>query len=501
MINDMKKSFTLIELLIVIAIIAIIAVGIIILIIPGERLAQARDATRAAHLKNLETALYLYDLDHGLITLGITENLTEICNTELENYDCTGLVDLSSLNITIPTDPLGGNSPNGTGYYLALINNKAVLYATKAEIKETKIGIAEGVIFIYTWHDLHDIRDNLGDHYILMNNLNSATVGYDDYNTGDGWLPIGTLANRFEGIFDGNGKTISNLIINRAGTNYIGLFGYTDTDSSIKNLGLVNGNVIGGNYIAGLVGHNSGLIINSYNNNIIIGVDYIGGIAGRNEGSIINSYNNNNLSGEDYIGGITGRNYNNGSIIKSHNNGNILGEWNIGGVAGRNESLVDESYNTGSVEGLGPVGGVVGQNWEIVINSYNTGSVTGDWDTGGLVGYNSEGLITNSYNNGIIIGEQYVGGLIGYNTGPITNSYNTGSVTGDSSFGGLTGDNTSSITNSYFSAGFNNGYGTEEVDETNFYFQTHDVYDQEGIDPWTSPPWFWLANDFPKLNI
>ena len=130
----MNKSFTLIELLIVIAIIAILAVGIIILIIPGERLAQARDATRASHLHALETALYLYVVDNGEYPPGISnEELIEICNTGVESPTCGTLLDLSDLNITIPVDPLGGIDPNGTGYFVALKNDKLVSQAPKSE--------------------------------------------------------------------------------------------------------------------------------------------------------------------------------------------------------------------------------------------------------------------------------------------------------------------------------------------------------------------------------
>ncbi len=497
----MKKSFTLIELLIVIAIIAIIAVGIIILIIPGERLAQARDATRASHLKNLETALYLYDLDHGLATLGITENLTEICNTELENYDCTGLVDLSSLNITIPTDPLGGNSPNGTGYYLALINNKAVLYATKAETKETKIGIAEGITFIYTWHDLHDIRDNLGDHYILMNNLSSATIGYSDYNTGDGWEPIGDLFDWFEGNFDGNGKTIANLYINRSGTDFIGLFGFLGSTGEIKNINLtninytgntmvgslagvslgdiinvnisgsINGNsIIGGivgendkllskvsfngtinsnSYSGGLAGYNiGGTIIDSYSiGSVIVNGNYVGGLVGRNVNvSIIsNSYSNSEISGHNYTGGLVGSNEDNSEISNSYFIGTITAMFydHIGGIVGyQDNGSVLNCYNEGNITGNLRVGGIVGYNSNngIVINSYNMGNINGGNDIGGIIGHHEDTDIVSCYNTGTIGGDSFVGGITGRNeNGRILNSYNTGSIGAFSIVGGLTG--------------------------------------------------------------
>jgi len=61
--NKKQRAFTLIELLIVIGIIAILAATVIITITPGQRLAEARDATRAKHLNALESALYVYNID------------------------------------------------------------------------------------------------------------------------------------------------------------------------------------------------------------------------------------------------------------------------------------------------------------------------------------------------------------------------------------------------------------------------------------------------------
>ena len=60
---DTKKKasygFTLIELLIVVAIIAILASAVIITITPGERMLDARNATRRSHMSAIGTALHL----------------------------------------------------------------------------------------------------------------------------------------------------------------------------------------------------------------------------------------------------------------------------------------------------------------------------------------------------------------------------------------------------------------------------------------------------------
>jgi len=48
---------------------------------------------------------------------------------------------------------------------------------------------------IRTWYDLNAIRKNLGGSYILMNDLDSTTPGYEDLagsraNGGQGWQPL-----------------------------------------------------------------------------------------------------------------------------------------------------------------------------------------------------------------------------------------------------------------------------------------------------------------------
>ncbi len=54
--------------------------------------------------------------------------------------------------------------------------------------------------------------------YNLMEDLDLSDPDY--YNSGLGWVPIGT----FTGIFEGNGHIIRNLMINRI-TNVLGFSG------------------------------------------------------------------------------------------------------------------------------------------------------------------------------------------------------------------------------------------------------------------------------------
>jgi len=102
----------------------------------------------------------------------------------------------------------------------------------------------------------------LGKYYVLMNNIDLS--GYAN------WAPIGfwdkvvypfPLGTYFGGNFDGNGKVIQNLTINRPLERGIGLFGFVY--AVIKNLGLINCNILGKEDVGGLVGGGSGSFISN----------------------------------------------------------------------------------------------------------------------------------------------------------------------------------------------------------------------------------------------
>jgi hypothetical protein len=224
------------------------------------------------------------------------------------------------------------------------------------------------------------------------------------YSAGDkgvgGWVPIGENGKPFKANFDGDGKIVKNMTINRSG-GYQGLFGCT-TGSEIKNIGVVNVNIKGSGYLGGLVGLNNSLISNSYATGNVKGTtNNVGGLVGLSNGkesSISNSYATASVSGGTYVGGLVGQNK---SIISNtYATGNVEGTGvDIGGLVGLNNSLISNTYATGSVKGTtNNVGGLVGQNSNSgkISNSYATGNVSGDYYVGGLVGQNNSDTISNS---------------------------------------------------------------------------------------------------------
>jgi len=236
---------------------------------------------------------------------------------------------------------------------------------------------------IATWGQLNNTHLYLNANYSLIRNLSSSDEDYA--GIGDDWTPIGTsypyscqYLCEFKGNFEGNGNTISDLIINNPGIlYYVGLFG--SVYGNISDIGLINVNIHGSSHVGGLVGYQfSGTITNSYSVGAIYSSDYTGGLVGINNGAITNSYS---------------------------------------------AGTVETPYPTGPYAHLG---GLVGQSQGVITNCYSTGDVTGyGLYVGGLVGWQESGTISNSYSRGHVIGAfTMVGGLVGYQfRGPITSSF------------------------------------------------------------------------------
>ena len=296
---------------------------------------------------------------------------------------------------------------------------------------------------IWDWDDLHVIRNNLGGSYILMNDLDSTTAGYtglasETADEGKGWEPIGTRDDLFTGTFDGQGYEISDLLINRPGENYVGLFGAVDEGGVIQNIGEVNADVTGELYVGDLVGANWGTVSNSYSTGSVTGKENVGGLVGWNGGTVSNSHSTGSVSGDDLIGGLVGGSTD--TVSDSYSSGSVSGESRVGGLVGGFNGIVSNSHSSAVVSGDRHIGGLVGYDNGTVSKCHSTGNVTGDSHVGGLVGWNRD-TVRNCYSLGSVTGEWLVGGLVGHNRGTVSDSYSTGSVSGNEDVGGLVGRN------------------------------------------------------------
>ena len=243
---------------------------------------------------------------------------------------------------------------------------------------------------------------------------------------GSGFVSIPT----FGGYFDGQGHTIKGLSI-RDAVSYTGFFCYTQRTAVIANLN-VQGSVRPSGkqmVVGGIVGDNSGIVINCNFEGMIEGNDYVGGITGFNEksGILIDCTNNSKITGAHYTGGIAGDNM-----------GNIVGCVNEADVNISNEdkekSLEDinlEQYSLGFMDS----GDGNEQNKKQAAINNNT------IDCGGIAGF-STGIIQFCVNKGTIGYEHVgynIGGIVGRQSGYVYACENTGTVYGRKDVGGIAG--------------------------------------------------------------
>ena len=219
------------------------------------------------------------------------------------------------------------------------------------------------------------------------------------WTTSSGWSPIGSITNRFSGVFEGNGYTIAHLYMNHSNEEDIGLFEVTADSAKINNIKLSDVNVQGGDRTGSLVGENYGSIISIDVTGTVNGNFRTGGLVGNNNGQITKCFANVMVTGMSRVGGLVGDSNDSGVIRESRASGNVMGDQYIGGLVGWNEGSIANTYAEGTVSGSAQIGGLVGlQNAGRITNSYAIGQPNGDSEVGGLYGYlDPDGSITNSY--------------------------------------------------------------------------------------------------------
>ena len=224
----------------------------------------------------------------------------------------------------------------------------------------------------------------------------------DDSKIAKSWEPIGNRKRQYQGTFDGNGKTISNLYIN-ASQKYMGLFGCT-YQSTIKNLTFENANVTNTEYKTGILVGDAGA--GSTLQNIKIsktcqingGNIYTGGIAGKLDGNASNCVNYATVQGIEDIGGLFGYYSRTGnSITACANYGNVSATSKAaGGLVGYYDSgTIQDCANYGDVKGRNRVAGMAGYVYKGKIQnvfSYGNISATNETqDVGMAFGYSENG--------------------------------------------------------------------------------------------------------------
>ena len=328
----------------------------------------------------------------------------------------------------------------------------------------------------------------------MLNNIDCENGNNKD-NFSKTFIPIGNETNSFQGIFDGNNKTITGLYINQTTSKNSGLFGYVynaeikdltmqnckvssitlytnQTSSLTKLFGYVDNTEIKNlkmqsyKYVT-IPSYNVGNFVGNANNAIIsncntketevsISAGGVGGIVGiTRETTIINCHNKGNVNG-DNAGGIVGVSASNSNLIITNcsNTGNVTDS-----TASHGDIGIAIRTNLGGIVGIG--NGIV-----TIINSYNSGNVGhGMLSCGGIIGYINDEMaiitIINCYNTAELDGgglrTSGAGGIVGCaykaKTVILNNCYNSGLIEG-LVIGGIVGSSqqgtTVTITNCYY---------------------------------------------------
>ena len=300
--------------------------------------------------------------------------------------------------------------------------------------------------------------------YELVADISLAS--YADNEGGKGWQPlghdidsatIGCQGTAFNGIFDGNGWTISDLNISRSAEDCVGLFGHMARGSEIRNLTLSGEAVAGRNRVGALVGEsNSARIVAA---EVVMdklrGTTAVGGLMGFSNDARVHSSSVEVAEVEGVgigarIGGLMGG----ADSARIHSSSVVVGEVsggsNIGGLVGfgRLARVHSSSVVAAEVSGTSEVGGLIGDgesgrvySSSVVVNRVIGAS--GNPNVGGLVGaggtarIHSSSVVVNE-----VSGDIRVSGLVGQGSTAriVSSSVVVGKVSGNDQFGPLAGN-------------------------------------------------------------
>ncbi len=388
----------------------------------------------------------------------VTSQTVVIADTEITDivaaHDLAVSMDIAADGTVSATDIAVGTSvSNAVNYYLAKSSNDSDLGLTKFTGVRIKL--------------LADI-DLGGEKWVPI----TDDIAFNGTANGGAFTP----KYRFEGIFEGNNKTISNFTNSRErGYGFIGTIGGT-----ARNLNFSNVKITGIKYLSILTGYSLGTIKNVKFDETcsVTGADNVGaavpwqqggvvndcvnyatinatgGVAGGLIGSANGSFANNKnyatitSTGGSNVGGIVGTSTSTGTgeIGRNVNYGkiNAANANNVAGIMGRyqdhnvNTLYVKDSANYGEVIGKDYVGGIIG-NTEINFTAHpkipemsglvNEGKVTGNQYVGGIAGRLYQAIGEGFVNKAEVNGVKYVGGVVGQTyLATLTNSENTALV-------------------------------------------------------------------------
>ena len=252
-------------------------------------------------------------------------------------------------------------------------------------------GIENDPFVIASAHDLLDMSENPASYdknFILSENIDLADYIFNN-----------SLIWDFLGVFEGNGKKISNLIINLNLMN--GLFGSISQGGEVNNLGIENCLVSGVISAGGLVADNYGSINNCYVTGHVNSMFGLGGdLVGINIGIVNNCYANCSVSGLD-VAGLVGSNHS--SISNCYAAGMVYGNGNLGGLVVVNEGTISNSFWDTETSGITGAAGLTTSQMQDIATYVNAG-----WDFNDLDGDPADWKIRDSFGYPLLSWQEYL---------------------------------------------------------------------------------------------
>lgn len=197
--NKKEKGFTLLEILLVIAVIGILASIVLIAINPNKQIAQARNTARKVDINTLEKALRQYSIDNaGQLPNVILNQYKVICRQGITDPSCINLDVLVPTYIAaIPRDTQS-NTIN-TGYSVAVNPNN------------TNVSIVANLAEQFVEISINKFNEGSGASALLAANSCQSILS-SGYSTGNGvyWINLPTSGATqiyclMDTLFDGGG--------------------------------------------------------------------------------------------------------------------------------------------------------------------------------------------------------------------------------------------------------------------------------------------------------
>lgn len=255
-------------------------------------------------------------------------------------------------------------------------------------------GAVEDPYLISNLEELKYFRDDVNAGNTYSGKYIKLTASIDLASEAD-WTPIGNGTNKFQGFFDGNGQTISNLTITSA-PQYTGFFGYINDSAMtntvtpcVQNLTITNANITGGQYTGTLAGQ----IFVGYIKDVTVSATVNGG---------------------KHTGGIVGHVYT--RFDNCHFTGSVNSVNQSGGIAGAGDCRAYDCSVIGNITAEYWAGGIIGNGQEgtTAVNCYVKGDITANsnwyFGVGGIAGVGGHGYNGSTFSNNYFDGEVYLEG-------------------------------------------------------------------------------------------